>query len=82
MEIAGNGVEVRTTESLGIREGLTVAVAFDKGIVHEPTAADKAILFLRSNWPLVLPILTFFVMFYIWWTTRPRSAPASHRGAI
>jgi uncharacterized membrane protein YgcG len=68
VEIAGSGVEVRTRESLGIHEGLTVAVAFDKGFVHEPTAADKAILFLRSNWPLVLPIFTFLAMFYIWWT--------------
>ncbi len=68
VEIAGNGAVVRTRESLGIHEGLTVAVAFDKGFVHEPTAADKAILFLRGNWPLVLPIFTFFAMFYIWWT--------------
>jgi uncharacterized membrane protein YgcG len=68
VEIAGNGVEVRSRASLGIREGLTVAVAFDKGFVHEPTAADKVSLFLRSNWPLLVPIFAFFVMFYLWWT--------------
>jgi uncharacterized membrane protein len=67
-EVAGNGAEIRTIAPLGIREGLTVAVAFDKGVVHEPTAADKAILFLRSNWPLVVPIFVFLVMFYTWWT--------------
>jgi uncharacterized membrane protein len=67
-EIAGNGVEVHTREPLGIHEGLTVAVAFDKNFVHEPTAADKISLFLRSNWPLVLPIFAFVVMFYLWWT--------------
>jgi uncharacterized membrane protein YgcG len=68
VEIAGNGVDVRTTESLRMHEGLTVATAFDKGFVHEPTAFDKFSLFLRSNWPLVLPVITFFIMFYVWWT--------------
>src|SRR5262249_53350368 len=53
---------------LPIRQGLTVAVAFDKGTVHEPTAADKVVLFLRSNWPLIVPVLTFFLMCYLWWT--------------
>jgi len=67
-EVATNDVEVRSTEPLQIRQGLTVAVAFDKGTVHEPTSADKAILFLRSNWPLTIPVLTFFLMFYTWWT--------------
>ena len=67
-EVAANGVEVHSTEPLQIRQGLTVAVAFDKGTVHEPTAADGAILFLRSNWPLIIPVLTFFLMFYTWWT--------------
>lgn len=66
-EIVGNGVEVHTTAPLGYHEGLTIAVAFDKGLVHEPTAIQRAVLFLRSNWPLVLPILTFFGMFWLWW---------------
>src|SRR5216684_5973360 len=66
--IAANGVEVRTREALRYHEGLTIAVAFDKGFVHEPTAADKAWLFLRSNWPLGLPLAAFGIMFYLWWT--------------
>src|SRR6266852_3812476 len=67
-EIVGNGVEVRTRQPLGYHEGLTIAVAFDKGFVHEPTALDKASLFLRSNWPLSLPFIVFVIMFYLWWT--------------
>jgi len=67
-EIAGNGVEVHTRDPLRYHEGLTVAVAFDKGFVHEPTAFDKLSLFLRSNWPLGLPFLAFVIMFYLWWT--------------
>ena len=68
MDIAGNGVEVRTREPLHLHEGLTVAVAFDKGFVHEPTAANKLALFFRSNWPLGIPIAAFVAMFYLWWT--------------
>jgi uncharacterized membrane protein len=68
VEIAGNGIEVHTRDPLRLHEGLTVAVAFDKGFVREPTAADKLALFLRSNWPLGIPIATFAVMFYLWWT--------------
>jgi uncharacterized membrane protein YgcG len=67
-EIAGNGVEVHTRDPLRYHEGLTVAVAFDKGLVHEPTAIDKLSLFLRSNWPLSLPFVAFAIMFYLWWT--------------
>jgi uncharacterized membrane protein YgcG len=68
VDIAGNGVEVRTREPLRLHEGMTVAVAFDKGFVHEPTAADKLALFFRSNWPLGIPVAAFLIMFYLWWT--------------
>jgi len=68
VDIAGNGVEVRTRDPLRLHEGLTVAVAFDKGFVHEPTAASKVALFFRSNWPLGIPIAAFVLMFYLWWT--------------
>jgi uncharacterized membrane protein YgcG len=68
VEITGNNVETKTRDPLHIHEGLTIAVAFDKGFVHEPTPFDKVSLFLRGNWPLFLPVLTFVVMFYVWWT--------------
>jgi uncharacterized membrane protein YgcG len=68
VEVAGNGVEVHTRDPLRYHEGLTIAVAFDKGFVHEPTSFDKASLFFRSNWPLGLPIAAFAIMFYLWWT--------------
>jgi len=64
-EISDNSVEVRTTSALGIHEGLTVAVAFDKGVVREPSLLY---LYLRSNWPIFLPVPAFFFMFWLWWT--------------
>ena len=68
VEVIGNGVEVRATRPLAFHEGLTVAIAFDKGAVEEPTAADKISLFLRSNWPLGLPVIVAAIMFWLWWT--------------
>src|SRR5208283_118956 len=67
-EVAGTGVDVTTTAPLGIHEGVSVAVAFDKGAVHEPTSADTFFLYLRSNWAFFLPIVAFVLMFWLWWT--------------
>ena len=68
IDVEGNGVEVRTTAPLPYHGGLTIAVAMDKGAIREPTAADEIGRFLRSNWPLFLPVAVFCVMFYLWWT--------------
>jgi hypothetical protein len=65
-------VEVRSREGLGIHEGLTVVVAWDaraaggEYVVKRPGAMERAIEFLRSNWPLVIPALVFFFMYRIW----------------
>lgn len=67
-EIAENRVAFHTTQPLGYHEGLTVAVAFDKGFVREPTTAAQIVMFFRSNWPLGAPIFTFFIMSWLWWT--------------
>jgi uncharacterized membrane protein YgcG len=67
-EINGNRVAFHTLQSLGYREGLTVAVGFDKGFVREPSLIYKFVLFLGSNWPLAAPIVAFFYMFWIWWS--------------
>jgi uncharacterized membrane protein len=68
LSVSGNGVEVRTTAGLPYHHGLTVAVAFDKGAVREPTKFDEAILFFRSNWPLVFPIFVALLMYWLWYT--------------
>jgi len=82
IDVAGNGVEVRTTAPLPYHAGLTVAVAMDKGAIREPTAADAIGRFLLSNWPLFLPVGVFCVMFYLWWTRgrdpRLRPIPAQY----
>lgn len=66
-EITGTGVDVHTLGPLAMHQGLTVAVAFDKGAVREPTALSRFLLYFRSNWPLVLPLIAFPLMFWWWW---------------
>ena len=68
VQVSGNDVEVHTRDPLPFHEGLTIAVAFDKGFVKAPTAFDKFSLFIRSNWPLLIPVAALFLMFYLWWT--------------
>ena len=67
-EIAANGVEIRTNDPLRYHEGLTVAVAFDKGFVHEPSGFEIFLRTMRSNLPLLIPVGVFILMFYLWWT--------------
>lgn len=42
-------IEFQTTQGLQAREGLTIAVAWPKGIVNEPTATMRVNYFLQDN---------------------------------
>ena len=68
VQMTGNIVQVSTNHPLSYREGLTVVAGWDKGFVHPPSAAAKLALFFRSNWPLFLPVVAFFIMLWLWWT--------------
>ena len=67
-------VEVEARRELGIHEGLTVVVAWDarsggaagEYVVHRPGPVEQALEFLRSNWPLGVPILVFLLMYRLW----------------
>ena len=60
------GFYFETTEGLRFREGLTVVVGWDPGVVARPGPVKKTGFFLRSNWILLLPILSFFIMYRVW----------------
>lgn len=68
VETSGNIVQVSANHPLSYREGLTVVAGWDKGFVHPPSTAAKIALFFRSNWPLFLPVVAFFIMLWLWWT--------------
>lgn len=49
-EILGsNGLEFQTTQPLGPSEGLTIVLAFDKGVVQAPSSEDSTWWFIRDN---------------------------------
>ena len=68
VKVEGNVVQIRMQRPLFFHEGLTAVAGWDKGFVHPPSAMAKAILFLRSNWPLFLPVLAFFIMGWLWYS--------------
>lgn len=68
VSINGNRVDIQTNGELSFHEGLTAVVGFDKGSVFPPSVGTKIWMFLRSNWPLFLPIITLGLMIWIWWT--------------
>jgi uncharacterized membrane protein YgcG len=66
VEIGPTTVRVAMPDRLEYREGLSVVVGWDKGLVAEPTTVDRVGGVLASNWPLVIPIPVFFAIFAIW----------------
>lgn len=49
-EVPGsNGLEFETTRSLGPNEGLTIVLAFDKGLVAAPSSEEITWWFIRDN---------------------------------
>ena len=79
IEIDGNRVAVETTAPLPYHAGLTVAVALDKGLIEEPSFTTLFFRFLRSNWPIFIPLIVLAIMFNLWWTRGrdPRLRPIS-----
>ncbi len=69
-DAAGNLV-FKTTRSLAPGEGLTIAVAWPKGIVQPPSAVEQKISFLRDNGPILAAWLGFLALlgYYlvVWW---------------
>ena len=61
-----DGIRVQTSRGLGMREGLTLVVGWNPGVVHRPTAVDKTADVVYSNLPLAVPPLVFFAMFRLW----------------
>ncbi len=46
-------------------QGMTVVVGWPSGAVQRPTAFDNVAYLLADNWPLGIPLLVFFVMFFV-----------------
>jgi Predicted membrane protein (DUF2207) len=66
VRIETEGVRVETTRPLAFREGLTIVVGWNPGVVHRPTAVERAASAVYSNLPLAIPPLVFFGMLRLW----------------
>jgi hypothetical protein len=66
VEIGDRNVRLTMPHRLDFHEGLTVVVGWNKGVVAEPTATDRTLGFLRSNWPLAIPIPVFVAVLFFW----------------
>jgi hypothetical protein len=51
---------------LTFREGLTVAVAWNPGVVSRPGVFTKVRLFFKANWLLLLRFLSLGIMWRVW----------------
>jgi uncharacterized membrane protein YgcG len=61
-----SAVRVETQRGLGFKEGLTVVVGWNPGVVHRPTAVERAAATVYSNLPLGIPPLVFLGMWQLW----------------
>jgi len=58
---------VTTRRPLLNEEGLTVAFAFPRGVIQEPTFSERIQMVLVDNGVLFFPIAAFIIMFLVWW---------------
>ncbi len=58
-----------TARSFRPGEGLTIVVEIPKGIIKEPSSLQKASWFIHDNWFYSLPIVTLFVISFLWYSS-------------
>jgi hypothetical protein len=66
VSVEPDGVRIQTSRGLGMREGLTLVVGWNPGLVHRPTAVEKGAQAVYSNLPLAVPPLVFLGMLSLW----------------
>jgi len=67
-EVKGADVLFETTHPLPMRGGVTLDIYIPHGVLKAPSALAKFGWFLSSNPILLLPLLTFAVMFALWYS--------------
>jgi uncharacterized membrane protein YgcG len=74
-----HGIVFETTRGLAPKEGLTVAVAWPTGVVHEPSGQEKMGFFLQNNMAMALGLLWLAVLlgYYLWVWRRVGRDPAT-----
>jgi len=68
IEFVAYGAE-GTPRSFKPGEGLTVVLEIPKGVIEEPSSLQKASWFLLDNWFYAFPVVTLFVISFIWYSS-------------
>ena len=65
--IRGNKVKFKSTAILYPGEGLTIAVQWPKGLVHEPTQSEKFTYFARDNIQIIIGLfgIIILILYYL-----------------
>lgn len=66
-EVRGADASFETTSALPMRGGLTIDIYIPQGILSHPGALTRAAWFVESNPIIFLPLLTWGVMFVVWY---------------
>jgi hypothetical protein len=66
-QVDGSIAEFETNNPLPMRGGMTIDVYIPKGILKGPSDLTKLLWFLAGNAAVFLPLVTFAVMFALWW---------------
>ncbi|MFK7955165.1 MAG: DUF2207 domain-containing protein [Lysobacterales bacterium] len=83
IEVGASGtVHFETQKPLGAGQGLTIAVGFPKGIIPEPTLAQRSSRLLENNAGLALGLLGLLVVFGFYLFTWQRLGRDPDRGVI
>ena len=79
VQAGDHDIVFKTTRRLAPREGLTVAVSWPKGVVHEPSGQERMGFFLRDNVATAVGLIWLVVLlgFYLWVWFRVGRDPAN-----
>lgn len=48
-------------------EGFTIVAGMPRGIIRAPSSLERALMILRDNFALAIPVIVFVFMFSAWW---------------
>jgi len=66
-KVDGADAQFETSNPLPMRGGMTIDIYVPKGILKEPGALTRLFWFIGGNPIVFLPLVTFAVMFTLWW---------------
>ncbi len=64
-----NTAVFRATRSFGPREGMTISVSFEKGVMAEPSGWEKLLYFVSDHRNTILPLVAVFVVLLYYFLT-------------